>query len=330
VTESAARHRLGAGTIALVVVTAAAAVAGADRLHAQTTYSAGQNVAPGFEGWEPNPDGSFNLIFGYMNRNWLEEIDAPVGPENNFSPGPADRGQPTHFLPRRNRFTFKVRVPPDFGDQELVWTLTTQGVTERAFGSLRPDYIVDNMIIASETGALGAGTSTPESRANTPPKIRLVSERTLSATVGQPLTLVARVDDDGLPKRRRRSAEPDTASSEDGRPELTARMLRLPSRVTVSKVVGLHLTWFVYRGEGEVTFDPPQIKPWEDTRVGANSPWGWMWEPPLVPEDGTYSIRVTFDRPGTYVLRARADDGGLYDDEEVTIVVRPVASFDAG
>jgi len=22
-----------------------------------------------------------------------------------------------------------------------------------------------------------------------------------------------------------------------------------------------------------VTFDPPQIKPWEDTRAGANSPW---------------------------------------------------------
>ena len=54
-----------------------------------------------------------------MNRNWLEELDVPVGPENNISPGPADQGQPTHLLPRRNRYVFKVRAPADFGDQEL-------------------------------------------------------------------------------------------------------------------------------------------------------------------------------------------------------------------
>jgi hypothetical protein len=40
-------------------------------------------------------------------------------------------GQPTHFLPRRNRFMFKVPVPKDFGTKELVWTLRTSGVTEK-------------------------------------------------------------------------------------------------------------------------------------------------------------------------------------------------------
>jgi len=34
------------------------------------TYSSGQPVWPAFEGWEKNDDGSFNLVFGYMNDNW--------------------------------------------------------------------------------------------------------------------------------------------------------------------------------------------------------------------------------------------------------------------
>ncbi len=87
------------------------------------TFASGQNLSPAFEGWQINPDGSYNLVFGYINRNWEEEPDIPVGSDNNFSPGLADRGQPTHFLPRRNRFVFTVRVPADFGVQELVWSV---------------------------------------------------------------------------------------------------------------------------------------------------------------------------------------------------------------
>ena len=86
-------------------------------------YSRGQTVAPAYEGWEQNPDGSFNLVFGYMNRNLDERLDIPIGPDNRIEPGGPDRGQPTHFLPRRNRFAFSVQVPADFGEQELVWTL---------------------------------------------------------------------------------------------------------------------------------------------------------------------------------------------------------------
>ena len=94
-----------------------------------------------------------------------------------------------------------------------------------------------------------------------------------------------------------------------------------PSRVTVGKVVGLHLSWFVYRGAGKVAFDPPQVKIWEDTRTGANSPWAPLWTPPALPADGKWVAQATFDEPGTYVLRARADDGALVADEELTISV---------
>jgi hypothetical protein len=335
-----------AGLVALV------ALGSAGPSSAQSlTYSSGQTVSPAYEGFEVNPDGSYDLIFGYMNRNWDEELDVPVGEDNFFSPGPADRGQPTHFLPRRNRFTFKVRVPADFGDQELVWTLRTQGETKVAYASLRQDLLVDNMIIASETGALGAGRSDPETRANVPPEIMIEGPRTLSARVGQPVTLTAWVTDDGLPispaqrRERARAARQaagggtaaDSARAAGGAadsatvtvsPEMRAlqRAFTEPDRVTVNKSLGLHFTWFVYRGENHATFAPIQIKPWEDTRAWQNSPWAPFWEAPGVPPDDRWVVRVTFDEPGTYVLRGRADDGGLYADQEVTVNVAPLAN----
>src|SRR4029079_12519151 len=133
---------------------------------------------------------------------WEEEIDVPVGADNNISPGPPDQGQPTHLLPRRNRFMFRVKVPADFGDKELVWTLTTHGRTNKAYASLRTNYLIDDVVIASETGALGAGSSSPERRANKPPVVKIEGEKTRTARVGQPLTLVVAVTDDGIPKRR--------------------------------------------------------------------------------------------------------------------------------
>jgi hypothetical protein len=289
------------------------------------TYSRGQNASPAYEGWETNDDGTFNFVFGYMNRNWEEAIDVPVGPDNAIEPGGPDRGQPTRLLPRRNRFVFRVRVPADWGQQELVWTLTTKGRTERAYATLRPDYFIDDVVMASETGALGAGSSSPEIRANKRPVVRIDGDRARTVRVGEPLTLAAWVTDDGVPKPRTRSAvgaavgpaAPANASPAVPRnPALTP-----PSRLTVGKRVGLHLAWFVYRGEGAVTFDPAQVKVWEDTRTGANSPWAPLWVPPPVPADGKHVARATFHAPGTYVLRARADDGALVGDDELTVTV---------
>lgn len=286
------------------------------------TYLKGQHIEPAYEGWRQLDDGSYMMIFGYHNENWEEELDIPVGENNFFTPGLEDQGQPTHFLPRRNRFTFEVPVPADFGDKELEWSITANGVTKIAYGTLARDYVVDNVVIASETGSLGAGTSSPESRSNIPPVVevqgdRVGSEIIRTVRVGEPLELTAKVTDDGLPNVRNLS--PFQSSGASAR----ARMLRPPTRITVGKTNGLFLSWNVYRGEGAVTFDPPQVKPWEDTRTDANSPWGPLWVPPPVPEDGMYDVKVTFDEPGTYVLWARADDGGLFHDEYVTVNVLP-------
>ena len=290
---------------------------------AQPSYRKGQYLEPAYEGWRQNADGTYVFIFGYQNENWEEELKIPVGENNFFSPGLEDRGQPTHFLPRRNRFTFEVPVPADWGDKELAWTVTVNGVTKVAYATLARDYVIDNVVIASETGSLGAGTSSPESRSNQPPLVTVQGDRVgdqivRSVRVGQPLSLQAHVADDGLPKPRASSAA-FTAAGGTG----IARWMRPPSRVTVGKTNGLFLSWNIYRGEGNATFDPPQIKPWEDTRNSANSPWGALWVPPPVPEDGMYSVDVTFDMPGTYVLWARADDGGLFHDQYVTVNVTP-------
>lgn len=308
----AALHRLRLRHFALVAVVAAAAWLLTPTARAQS-YHSGQQVWPAFEGWEQNEDGTFNLVFGYMNENWADEPDVPIGPDNNFSPGPADQGQPTHFLPRRNRFTFRVKVPKDFGDKELVWTLTTSaGKPQKAYGSLRIDLLIENVDIMSETGALGAGSSNPEIRADKAPVVKIEGSKTLTAKVGQPLQLAATVTDDGIPKIRQIP------------PERVKQAMRVPPyRPTVAKNLGLHLSWFQYRGAGTVEFDPPQIKVWEDTRVGTNSPWSPVWIAPPAPADGRHVTKVTFSAPGTYVLRARADDGALTSDEEVTVTVTP-------
>ncbi|MDF1623190.1 MAG: hypothetical protein P1V33_06965 [Pseudohongiella nitratireducens] len=286
------------------------------------TYLKGQHIEPAYEGWEQNPDGSYSFIFGYHNENWEEELDIPVGENNFFSPGAEDRGQPTHFQPRRNRFTFKVQVPEDWGDQELTWTITSpNGETRTTYATLDKDYVVDHVVIASETGSLGAGTSTPESRANTPPQVSIIGDTVRSVRVGEPLELRVQVTDDGLPQPGR-VASLNRSASANAQREIQ-RFLRAPSRVTVGKVNGLFLSWSVYRGEGETEFMPQQVKSWEDTRASANSPWGAYFKPPAVPEDGVYESSVTFKEPGRYVLWARADDGGLFADQYLEVNVTP-------
>ena len=277
------------------------------------TFQQGQHIEPAYEGWRPNADGTFSFMFGYMNENWTEQPDVEVGDNNSFSPGEADRGQPTHFLPRRNRFTFEVVVPSDWGQRELVWTLNVNGVERKAYATLKDDYLVDNMVIASETGSLGAGTSSPESRANIAPSVTIQGDDIRSAQVGEEIKFVAQVIDDGLPAARRESTIDADA--------LMRRMMRPPTRITVGKVNGLFLSWNKYRGPGNVTFDPPMPKPWEDTRTSANSPWGALLLPPEAPENGLHEITVTFDKPGTYILWGRADDGGLYNDSYITVNV---------
>ena len=299
-------------------------------------YLSGQTVSPAFEGWWPNDDGSFTLFLGYMNSNWRQEFDVPVGPDNYFAftepealddiereaydPSVADQGQPTHFYPRRNPFLFTIRVPGDFGSTELVWTLTTNRKTLRAYGSLAPDYRIDPQVISTEVGG-AFGSLSDALRTNIPPELEVEGAKHRTIGVGEPLTLVAFANDpDSLPARRVRGG---------GLPSTLEQLYRPPSSIVVLSGPGLRLSWIVYRGPARhVTFDPVQMKTWTDSRVYGNSPWSPPWIIPEPPMDGRWVAEATFGEPGDYVLRAVASDGSMFSYENLTVTVTPTTGSD--
>jgi hypothetical protein len=292
------------------------------RAVAQTMRNRGLAVSPAYEGWRQNADGTLDIIFGYMNSNWEEEFDVPIGPDNHFESEPADRGQPTHFFPRRNRYVFYVHVPKDFGNRELVWTLKTNGESRHAFGSLKPDYLLNDVAMMSDDGSLGGSTvTTPEVRSNTPPSLEAVGDRIRTARVGVPLVLAAHATDDGLPPSVERGfSSAGSRSAEDV--GITDLRMVPPYQITqASAAGGVWVSLVPYRGPGGVKIEPDQIDTWEDTRPSANSPWSPRWAAPPPPKDGRWEATVTFSQPGEYVLRWHASDGGLFTDQDVKITV---------
>lgn len=317
--------RLVAPLVALLLVVGSAS--------AQTrfSYSSGQPLEPAYEGWMQNPDGSYTLYFGYQNTNWVQEFDIPIGPANSFSPGNPDIGQPTHFYPRRNPFLFTVQVPKDFGNKELVWTLTANGVTRKAFGSIKDDYLIDPQVISTEVGG-DNGNLANDLRTNIAPELKVEGALTRTVKVGQPLSLVAIAGDpDNLPPRRDGKPQPGVKKSVravTARPAPPANspavVYRPPVAVTASAGPGLHLSWIVYRGKAaDVAFTPDQMKTWNDTRAYGNSMWSPPYDIPVPPADGKWTADAVFSQPGTYVLRAVASDGSLFTYENVTVTVTP-------
>lgn len=282
---------------------------------AQIQYATGQNVAPIFEGWMSNADGSIDMIFGYLNRNWEEVLHIPIGPDNNVQPGGPDRGQPTVFVPRRiaqppgerrQQFVFRVRLPREWRrDQEMRWTVTAHGRTDRAIGHLDPLLEMDNDVIAmNRGGGLGA-------EPNQPPSVTLTASAQ-SVTLPGNVILTALVSDDGRPVQRAGGggATPSTPAVPSSPTRGTA-----PVPGAESRVQGLHVRWVHYRGAGRVTFDPPR------------SPVASQGSPI---KDGKAVTTATFSQPGTYMLRAFADDTSLFATAEVTVDVAGAASGERG
>ena len=148
------------------------------------------------------------MAFGYLNRNYDEQPEIPVGPNNFFSPDPADRGQPTHFYPRRQQFMFKVRVPADFGKQQLVWTLTRAGKTEKAVGNLDLEWeISQNVYSQNRRGLANDSVKAPP---NLPPTISVDGAGEADGDGGH----TARAD--GHRQRRRRAEATAGAAARRG------------------------------------------------------------------------------------------------------------------
>jgi hypothetical protein len=241
-------------------------------------HNSGQPVIPYFEGWIRNPDGTHDLVFGYFNRNFVQEFAIPAGADNRIEPFGPDGGQPTYFLPRRQRYVFRVKVPADFGKKELVWSITSNGRTERAFGNLMgPQEITERVVMTN--GNFDPGHDDP----NKPPSVK-IAPPTAVAT-GSPATLTASVIDDGLPKPRvsapKPAPEPAPARGGFGAQVNSSGGNRGPRPLSV--------TWLQYSGPAKVTFERTD---------------------PIVVENGEATVKATFSAPGTYRLVAIATDPG--------------------
>ena len=274
----------------------------------QLQYLSGQTVAPYFEGWEENPDGSFDMVFGYLNRNYREEVNIPLGASNKIDPAGLEQTQPTYFYPRRHRFMFRVRVPKDWGKKDVSWTVTSNGKTETAYGHLVPEQVIDNQVISQNRGG-GGGAD------NKAPTVSFDGDLQRIVRAGEALTLTVKVSDDGLP--RRRTAVPQLSASDqagigvdvDG----TGRRITATGRFARRNASGLRVAWIQWRGPGKVSFDP-----WYMEGIDDHMP---DFVPVPVAADGKVSTTAKFSAPGSYVVRAMADDGALFTAVDCTVTV---------
>ncbi len=132
-----------------------------------------------------------------------------------------DLGQPTHFMPRRHKDVFRVRVPKDFGEKKLTWTLVSHGQTQQVIATLKPVWMIDRQRTTR-------GGNSENVNSNTPPVVAIEPmNQTVEAGAAASFSLSA--TDDGLPKR-------------------------------AGKSVGMTVDWAKYRGPGKVTFEPAQSK----------------------------------------------------------------------
>ena len=260
-------------------------------------FNSGQTLQPFFEGWAHNPDGSFEMHFGYLNRNYVEELHVPIGADNRMAPDGPDRGQPTYFYPHANHRAFSVTVPADWGDKELVWQTTIRAETFRAVGWLQPEWE-----IAANRGTRAAGA---EETTNAIPSLTIESAQTVA--VGDTLRMTATVSDDGLPEPRERRGggrgtvpaferQPDGPTLPNNVPQIQPAARKRPTRTRVEQV---NVTWTQRRGPTGATLES------EDD-----------------PPDGEAVVTATFEQPGEYLFAVQASDGPLSVTRDVTITVR--------
>jgi hypothetical protein len=288
------RWLLGVGVVLVVLgmPEAASAQPGGSHLGGNIKFNSGQDVQPIFEGWTKNPDGSFAMHFAYLNRNHVEELSVPIGPDNRIEPGGPDRGQPTYFYPRFNRDAFTVTVPSDWGKKELIWMVTVRGQSEKAVAWLQPEWEIDP-----------APRGRDENVKNAPPTMTVDGDQS-RVTLPAPLTLTATVSDDGLPEPPKRGAgpaprRPPTFQPPPGSPPDPVNVPAVERKRAVAR--GLTVSWFVWRGPAAVVFDP------EFTEVKEKT--------------GRVAVKATFTKPGTYVLRARADDTWESTTRDISLTV---------
>ncbi len=277
-------------------IAAAAAVAGClasagvyaqQELVMEPLKDAGLNVYPAFEGWYQNPDGTYTLLIGYYNRNKKQLLDVPIGPQNRIEPGGPDQGQPTHFLVGRGWGTTAIKVPKDFGDKKLTWTLTTNGKTVQGIFGLQKGYQIEPFLDAAMGNKPPTLAFEPTAKGNTGPPPTLAQAHMVSGAAGEAIPLTVFYKDDG-------HEESPTGGGAAAPPPAPAPGAPAAAGVAAGGGGGgfqrpprQSVTMTKFRGPGDVKFD-------DNT--------------PTISKDGKATANATFSAPGEYVIRVEGND----------------------
>ena len=304
------------GFFALVVLISPFQVAMAQRDHLayQHKYDTGQTIQPIFQGWSKNEDGTIDMHFGYLNRNYSAQLHIPIGADNVIDMAGLDniQNQPTYFHTRNNRDIFTVTVPADFGNREIVWRLTTEEQTLEAFGWLQSEWEITGTGIEYGVDPNEMRFDGGPLRVNEPPELSVTSATSVSLPAK--LRLTASVKDDGLPE-----PEPEQPESTPNEWNTTALLTRPEGAMPIPTNVPhlqtdlrgwkvrplapgdkLTVSYIVWRGPANITTEP-------------------MFSEVA---NGSAATEITFTEPGEYQLQVRAFDGGTSTYEFVTVNVQ--------
>jgi hypothetical protein len=243
-----------------------------------TRGTTGEIVAPMFNGWIANEDGSTTMIFGFANQNRTATVDVPLGPNNKLEPAQLQGAQPTHFpvYSRRGfvgiqeRGAFGVTVPADMTGTEVIWTLTSGGNTYSIPGrATSAAYELSAGISAS--GSLRPAIRFSEGGPESVNEVGIYAEPK-TVKVGQALTLSALMQDRG---------------ERDGYAD-------------VVPYYDLGTFWVMHQGPAEPEIETPEIA---GSVRAENNPID-----PNINEWTEVSTQVTFPEPGNYIIRLRVDN----------------------
>lgn len=249
----------------------AGAPAGAQTLPVEPLMDSGSNIFPAYEGWYQNADGSYTLLAGYYNRNKKQVLDIPIGPANRIEPGGPDQGQPTHFVVGRGWGTIAIKVPKDFGDKKLTWTITANGKTVSVPFGIVKGYQIEPFLDAAMGNKPPVIKFSEKGPDLTGPPAPLAQAPVISGVVGENVAIKHWVTDDG-------NEEPPTGGSAAAPPPGGAQAPPRRARVSV--------TMTKYRGPGDIKFadNTPAI------------------------EKDMVNTTATFSLPGEYIIRIEGND----------------------
>jgi hypothetical protein len=290
-------------TVALALTAAATVAAQVSRppLSLEPLGVTGEAIFPAFEGWGPDKNGDTLLLLGYYNRNKNQTLDIPVGPDNRIEPDGPDYGQPTHFYSGRQHGVFAIRVPKDFGNRRLTWTLTANGQTSVVSFWANPAYWVNFYKHGANSNEPPIIRLTRDGQAMTGPPPGIA--QTLQAVVGTPVPLTVWASD--VPMQERAEEEELLA-----RARATSPTARADAAVAVvgDQVIGIGSA----RSAGAAGARPDITVNWREHRGPARVTFGQDRTPLVTKGDptvvGETATTATFSAPGDYVIRAQVND----------------------